>query len=209
MAKETIALVAGAILLIAYLMYVYDMWWGETRPSRSSWWILSFVWGIILFTSMSFNASDDLVAKTSRWLAIASITGSFIVAVSSIWRGSNKKEDNWTKYDIRCAACAGIALVLYFIFHKPEVSFVFAMLADFSGLLPTIENARDYPEQESISAWALTVFSCILGVVAVPQWSLSFESASNWVIPVYLVIVDSIVLYFIYRGWRARKKKQA
>ncbi len=206
MNKEILGLIAGGILLLAYGMYIYTMWWGKTRPSRSSWWILTVVWGVILLSSMSFNPDKNFIDMTSFWITIASILGSLTVAISSLWRGSNKKEENWTKYDTRSALCAGVALALYFIFHRPEVSFIFAILADFSGLFPTIENAKNYPDQEDLTAWIITVASCIVGVIAVPDWGLSFQSASNWAIPVYLVIVDSIVVFFIVRRFFAKKK---
>ena len=206
MDKEIIGILAGVVLLFSYWLYVRDMWWGTTRPSRSSWWVLFEVWVVILLSSLySAPEASDWVTMTSRWLAIASIAGTLTVAISSIWRGDNTKK-RWTKFDWICAICAGIALIFYFLFHNPEVSFIFAILADFSAMFPTIINARDNPEQENLIAWVVTLLSCVISLFAISEWGSSFQSVSNWALPVYLVVIDSITTFFIARRFLFKKK---
>ncbi|MCC7436693.1 hypothetical protein IT402_02350 [Candidatus Nomurabacteria bacterium] len=201
MGKEIIGVVAGGVSLIAYGIYIYTIWWGKTKPSRSSWWILSIVWTIVLFSSFSLSIGETEQAKwaavTSRWLSISYIIGSLGVAVSSIWRGASQR---WKRFDYFCASSAGFALFLYFFTNNPLASLIFGILADFFGLLPTIKNAQKHPEQENLLSWVITVISCILALFAVSKWSFSVEYMSDWSIPVYLTVVDLLIVIFILRG---------
>lgn len=198
MTKEIIGLVAGGISLISYILYIYAIWWGSTRPSRSSWWILTVVWGVVFLSSLSLapGATHEAqwVALASRWLQVVYLVGALAIAISTIWRGANEK---WGRFDYLCAASAGIALILYFVVGSPVWSFVFGVLADFFGLFPTIKHAYQRPDEEDLLAWVLTCVGAVVTLFAIPFWSR--DNASDWIIPVYLTIVDTIPTYFILR----------
>lgn len=207
MEKEIIALIAGGLSLFAYGLYIYQIWWGKTRPSRSSWWILTVIWTVVLLSSITLAPGEtqieQWVAVASRWLSISYIIGSLGVAISSVWRGSSEK---WGIFDYLCAVSAGVTLVLYFVVKDAVTSLVFGILADLFGLMPTIKHAWTNPEEEDLSAWVLTVVACVLTLFAVSGWSISIEDASDWAIPVYLVIVDLIIVVLIVRRFLFSKR---
>lgn len=200
MSHQTIGIIAGLVSLFSYGLYIYQIWWGETRPSKSSWWILSVVWTVILLNSISLapglDAKEKWGAIAASWLSIAYIVGSLAIAVSTIWRGAHEK---WRWTDYVCAFSAGVAIIFYLVVKNPEISLVLSFVADFFGLLPTIENAWKYPEQEDFLAWCLTVVAAVIGLFAVSHWSLSFAGASDWLSPVYLTVFDGLTTALLVR----------
>ncbi len=179
----------------------------NVRPSRSSWWILSVVWTIVLFSSISLAPGATYSAQWSAiagsWISIAYIVGSLGVAVSTLWRGSDAK---WQYSDYLCAIFASIAVILFFVFKDPQSSLIFGILADFFGLIPTIIHSHRSPQEESFISWCIGTFGSLLGIFAVSHWSLSFESASDWASPIYIFLINiSITLLIGFRLFQTNR----
>ena len=200
MIHQIIGITAGVISLLAYGLYIYKIWWGNTRPSKSSWWILSFVWIIVLLSSVSLapgnTINEQWTSIASRWLSVSYIIGSLVIAVSTIWRGSGKK---WNLFDYACLVSAGVAMICYFFFNNSAASLVFAIFADLCGIMPTIKHAWQNPHEEDLTAWIVESFASLLGILAVTHWSLTFQDASDWASPVYLLIINIIIVCIIAR----------
>src|SRR3989344_9149248 len=70
--------IAGLISFSAYLIYIISTFRGKTKPSRSTWWILTFV-GILIFAS-----SYSINAKESMRIQLSYIIGPLIIAILSL-----------------------------------------------------------------------------------------------------------------------------
>ncbi len=194
--------ISGGISLFAYGIYIYAIWYGDTRPSRSSWWILTVVWGVLLLSSLSIGDSGIQSHWTSyveRGITIAYVLGSLVIAISTIWRGSVER---WGVLDYLCAVSAGIALLLYFVFDQPVLSFAMSLVADIFGIVPTVRNAYRHPEQEDFAAWGIECAASFLALFAISVWAFSLESASQFLPVFYLVIANSLITILIWRGRR-------
>lgn len=200
------ALVSGIISLAAYGLYIYTIWFGDTRPSKSSWWILTVVWSVLLLSSISLSSEGTLVEKFQTlpggWLSLSYILGSLIIAISTIWRGASEK---WGTLDYWCAGSALLALILYFVIHEPFWALVLSLVADVFGIIPTIKNAYVHPDKEDITAWTLESIASIIGLLAITGWFASYESISQWSPVVYLVIVNVIITLLICRKFFKQK----
>lgn len=188
---------SGLISLFSYSLYVYTIWRGNTRPSKSSWWILTVVWTVTFLSSYSIGGSESGNAWQSivtKWLPISYIVGSLAIAISTIWRG---QREIWTLTDTLCVVFAGISLFL-FLTGGPFVALICSLFADFFGLFPTIKNAWNHPESEDKIAWSITAFATIVGLFAVPVWSFESLSVANWLSTVYLVVADIAVTMIIF-----------
>src|SRR3989344_628687 len=202
-----IGLLAGVLSLVAYGIYIYKIWLGNTRPSRSSWWILTVVWVVVLFSSVSVGTEGEFGYWTSyvqRGIQVAYIFGSFGVAISTLWRGS---PDTWGIWDWLCAIFAGIALILFAVLGSEYhfISLILAIFADFFGIAPTIRNAYRYPQHEDFIAWMLECIASFIALFAVSIWAFTVKSAGEFFPILYLVIVNVIITYFIWIDRRVSK----
>ena len=190
--------IAGGISFFEYAVYIYDIFERDTRPSRSSWWILSIVWIVFFASSLSLAPGYSFIEKFHNLaggsLFLTYIAGSIIIAVLSVKYGSR---DKINKLDVVCATLTMCSLVLFFITTK-IYSLIAAIIADFFAILPTIKNAYKYPHQESLRAWILCVIASTIALFAVNKWDTSFESFSDWSNPVYLTVINLIILSIMF-----------
>lgn len=192
---------AGVLSLFSYGLYVYTIWFGDTRPSRSSWWMLTLVWSVLFLSSISLDSgASDWHTYLDRGLAISYIAGSFIIAVSTLWRGG---KEPWRKFDFLCLFFVIVALVLYFIFNAPLWSLIMGIVADIFAIIPTIENAWKHPKDEDLNAWILVCAASLIGLGAT-NWTFSKESMSILLPTFYLILVDGIITWLIWRGQRRK-----
>lgn len=202
----TIALISGIISLAAYILYIYTIWFGSTRPSRSSWWILTIVWSVLLLSSLSLTPGatlrEQFLALPGGWLTLSYIAGSLVIAISTLWRGSS---DKWGIFDYMCAAFAALSLILYFVSGVPFLALVMAVVADLFGILPTMKNAWLHPDEEDLKAWVLESIASILALFGISAFLFTEESFAAWSPVVYLVIVNVIITLFITRIFGNKK----
>lgn len=201
-----IALISGIISLAAYILYIYTIWFGSTRPSRSSWWILTVVWTVLLLSSLSLTPGatlkEQFLALPGGWLTLSYIAGSLVIAISTLWRGSS---DKWGIFDYMCALFASLSLVLYFVSGIPFLALVMAVIADLFGILPTMKNAWLHPDEEDLKAWVLESIASILALFGISTFFFTAESFAAWSPVVYLVIVNVIITLFITRIFGNKK----
>jgi len=195
---------AGLLSFGAYGVYIFDIWFGTTRPSRSSWWILSIIWIVLLLSSVALAPGENFVEQFSStaggYISLAYILCSLIIAISTIWRGS---KELWGLFDWLCLIFAGLSLILFIFVQNPILSLVSAILADIFGILPTIKNAWNYPNHEHFWAWFLTSFASILSLFAITRWTLDLTGASDWLSVFYLLIINILITIIIfYRRFR-------
>lgn len=195
-----IGIIAGGLSLIAFGVYIYNIIFGQTRPSRSSWWIISAVWIVLLLSSLSLSPGETWIEKwntlPANWISLVYIVASLVIAILSIKKGSGEK---WEFFDYCCAVLAVISLVFYIGFHAPLLSLVTALLADFFGILPTVKNAWKYPRNEHFFAWLLEVVASILTLSLVTNWTLTQEGFAKWGSPSYLTIMNGLITLCIMR----------
>lgn len=199
---------AGIISISAFGIYIYNIWRGKTRPSRSSWWIITAVWVVLLLSSISLSPGDTFVEKwnnvASNWISLSYIIGSLIIAISSLWRGSSEK---WGMFDWLCLVLATASVVVYFALDKPLLSLAASVLADFFGILPTVKNAWKFPAQEHMLAWFLEVVASGLVVFAVVNWSVTPAGVADWISPLYLIIMNGIIMLLVARRYFVNKSR--
>src|SRR3989338_11645313 len=104
--------IAGVISFCAYLKYIISTFQGKTKPSRSTWWILTFV-GILIFAS-----SYSLGAGESMWIQLSYIIGPLIIGIMSLFPkyGYGSK---LLLIDKICLWGATICVILWIVFNSP------------------------------------------------------------------------------------------
>lgn len=180
----TIGLIAGVLSFIAYCIYIATSIWGKTRPNRVTWWTLTILGVIVLFSSYAEGARDTL------WIAGSYILGPLIVAIVSIWKG----EGGWSNFDRVCAVFILISLVLWYFFNTPLIALVMSLVLDLVGLLPTIKKSYLRPEGEDGVAWSLEFVASVLSIFAITSWTVGIA-----IFPIYLSILNGLITILILR----------
>ncbi|MDB5259273.1 MAG: hypothetical protein JWO73_481 [Candidatus Taylorbacteria bacterium] len=194
--SPVLGIVAGCISFSAYVLYMISTVKGRTKPSRSTWWILTLV-GIMIASSYYASGARDTI-----WVALSYVLGPLIISILSLKYGEGK----WERLDKWCLASAIISASVWAIFRSAQIALVTNIVMDFLGLIPTIKKSYLRPEGEDRAAWTLESFSGALNIFAIEKWTFSIAFY-----PLYLLIVNGIVTLFLYMPIIRRKfaKKQS
>src|SRR5262245_15629489 len=121
---QIIGITAGVISFSAYIFYIIDILKGNTRPSRTTWFILSFI-SIVILASYDASGAEDTI-----WVAVSNATASIIIALLSIKRGVG----GTTKLDIFCFSGSIFSLLLWWYFDSPTIALLANLVIDLLAL---------------------------------------------------------------------------
>lgn len=199
--SEVLGLIAGFLALFAFIPYILSILGRDlflrpvairTRPSRTTWFIWTFV-GVML--AASYYESG---ATYTLWVPVALVIGPFITAVLSIWYG----EGGWRPLDIVCFSGAALSGVLWWWFESPEIALYMNITMDFFGIVPTIKKSYFEPQHEDTLAWTITLLGGIANIAAVSWFDTSFAVAAY---PLYMLFIDSVIVALLYRPYFFRR----
>lgn len=189
-----LGLVAGVLSFVAYAMYCVAILRGTTKPSRSTWWVLTLIGSMILVSYWIGGARETI------WVPLSYVIGPLAIALLSIKFGEG---EGWSKLDKICFSLSATSIVLWAILayflgieESSLIILVINLAADFIGLIPTITKSYLRPEHEDLPAWTLESIASLLNVFAIASWA----SFSIWSYPVYLLIVNGMVTLLLWRS---------
>ncbi len=184
--------IAGVVSFIAYLLYIISTLRGKTKPSRSTWWILTLVGGLILLTSHAMGAKENV------WIMASYVIGPCVISIVSLHPKYGYGE-RLLPIDIACLICAGICAALWLVFNSPLVAFLGSILIDAIGLLPTVRKAYREPQKEDPFAWSIEMAASMLNALGISVWFTSVDL--NWLYASYLLLGNGMILIvLLHRG---------
>ncbi len=179
---------AGILSFCAYIIYFVSIFRGKTRPSRSTWWILTFVGGLILWSSYTLGAYENL------WIQGAYVIGPLIIAILSIFYGES---NGLSRLDKVCFFGAILSGLLWIIFNSPLIGFIGSIIVDFIGLVPTIKKSFIKPEEEDPTAWTIETIASLINTFAITSW-FTLEH-KDWIYALYLLLVNGLITVILWR----------
>lgn len=182
--KFWIGIIGGIVSLAAYVPYIISILWGATRPSRTTWWILSCV---VLITLVTYHSSG---AGNTLWMVVGDLIGVLSIAILSIWYGHGGGE--WI--DFASLIGAIIALVMYLAFSSPIIAMATLLAVDFLAMMPTWIKTYDSPRSEDWFAWFLTTLGHTVSMFAVERWIFAIIAY-----PIYHSIASGLVVLLALR----------
>lgn len=185
-------ILAGIISFSAYLFYIIGILKGRTKPSRTTWFIWSFV-GIVL--AISYKASG---AEDTAWVAISEAIAPTIIALLAIKYGTGGTE----KIDIIAFIGAIVSILLWWIFNSPVVALTTNLVIDFFAAIPTIKKSWAKPEEEDRFAWSLTQTGNLFNLFAIDKIIFAVI-----IYPVYTFIIDGLITGILYKSLFENGKK--
>ncbi|MEI6022611.1 MAG: hypothetical protein WCQ32_02100 [bacterium] len=189
--KFTLGIIAGIISSLAYIVYIYSILKGESKPSRVTWWVWTFM-GLILAISYYFSG-----ARNTIWSPIVEFIGPLIIALLSITYGEGGVEE---KSDVICFFGGIVSIILWIVFKSPIVALVTSLFSDMFAIIPTIKKSYLRPQDENIWAWFGTGIADTTNLFAAERMSFGIL-----VYPAYMVAVDFIVVLVLFVSKKKRK----
>lgn len=194
MDHKLIGEVAGMVAAAAYVLYIWAILAGDTKPSRVSW----FVWAVLnIVICWSYSSGG---ATDTWWVALVHAVGCTITFLCSLKKGEGslkdlyafffgRKHDWQTALDASCLLGAMLGLVLWWMFNSPAIALTMCIVADCFGLIPTIKKSWLKPKEEDLLAWTLSTIAAVINLFAVEDWSSVFIVSY----PVYAAVGIGIV----------------
>lgn len=183
-AKVVLGLIAGAIALLAYVVYVVSILRGKSKPNRATWWIWSFM-GLVLALSYQFSGAENTI-----WVPYVEFLGPFIIALLSLKYGEGGLND---KTDAICLIGALLSILLWIISKNPVVALITNLITDSFAIVPTIKKSYLRPEGEDFWAWFGTGMADSLNFFAVERFSFAIL-----IYPVYMLLSDLIIIVILF-----------
>lgn len=187
-----IGILAGIIAFVAYFVYIKSIIRGETKPNKITWWIWTFMGGVI-GTSYYFSG-----AEATLWVAISEFIGPLTIALLSMKYGTGGTED---KTDFLFLVGAIFSIILWIIFDNPVVALVTNLAVDVFAVLPTIKHIRKNPDDEGFAGWFITWIADCVNLFAVDKPVFGVV-----IYPVYMFVIDGIMVLFLWLGKKKYKK---
>lgn len=182
--SEKIGMIAGVLSLTGYALYIRAVLKGNTKPSRTTWWIWSPLAITLFFSAEASGAAETL------WVAKSEVLGIITIALISLKFGKKERE----KGEWFCIIGSTVSIAMLWIFKAPEIALVLALITDSLALWPTIQKTKRYPEEEDAVAWSFTQSANIFNLFAISTFNFG-----EIVYPVWLFVLDGIVLWYIFK----------
>lgn len=182
--KQIFIIVSSLLALISPLVYAKAILKGEAKPHRTTRFVLLLITSL---TTASLFAAHNSVAI---WLAGVSTVQAVLIFFLSIKYGMG----GWAKTDIFCLFIALIGIVLWQTTHSPVFALYFAILADFTGMIPALLKTFRFPKTEVWSFYLLDVFAAGFSLLALGVWSLQEFSY-----PLYILLINLFMVMLIVR----------
>jgi hypothetical protein len=182
---EYLVIIAAVASLLAASVYIRSMFVGGTKPNRVSW----LMWAIAPLIATAASLSKGVgwavlpvfMAGFSPFLIF---TASFF-AKKAYWRIS--------PFDYVCGVLSGFALIIWWLTKDPNVAISFAISSDALASIPTLTKAWTNPETESVWPFIIGAFGAASSLAVATLWIFS-----EYAFPIYLIIVNIVVLLALY-----------
>lgn len=193
---DNLGALAGLLSFAAYLLYIISTLCGKTKPSRSTWWILTLVGSLIFLTSYTLGARE------SMWIMASYVIGPLIISIISLHSRYGYGE-KLLPVDIACLSWAVVCAIIWLVFNSPVIAFLGSIILDAVGLIPTARKAYLEPDKEDVLAWSIEMVASIINALGVTIWFVSSEL--TWIYALYLLLGNgAIVTLLVYKSLKIR-----
>ncbi len=183
-----LGIIGSGVAFVGFLIYIVSILKGETKPSRSTWWILALVMALTIASSLSINARENI------WIQCVYFVTYIIVASLSLSPkyGYGARLENIDKVCLIGALMCG---ALWVVFNSPLAAFLGSIVIDFIGLFPTMKKAWQDAGSESIVAWSIGTTGILLNALGVSHWFTTGDL--SWVYAAYLLLTNALITFFV------------
>lgn len=161
MIHSTLLLLSNILVIFAYALYIIGILQGKAKPHRTTRFVL------LIITAL---ATASLFAQhnyTALWLAGLSAFMSLIIFLLTIRKGMG----GWSRLDIICLIIALLGIASWKITNNAFIALCSAILADFTGCIPSLIKTYKYPHTEVWTFFTFATISSALNLAASTSWT--------------------------------------
>ncbi len=176
-----LSILAGLLYIVAYVPYIRAIVRKEAQPAKASW---------IIWASLDTITLAGMIAKHAlNGLIVGALVGAWTVVVLALKHGKS----GWTRLDKFCLGGAVLGLVLWGVSGNPTFGIVTSLTVMFVGSFPTFVSAWKDPGNENRTAWTIFFVSCIVAMLAVPEWTVA-----NTAQPIAFLAIEGVMMFILY-----------
>lgn len=183
--KELFLFLSNILVLVAYFVYIRAILRGQAKPHRTTRLVLLLITG--LATASLFAAGNDVAV----WLAGSMSVMSAVIFLLSLKYGMG----GWDRLDILCLGIALAGIVVWMVTDNPALALLSSVIADFTGVVPTLVKSYFQPKTEVWTFFALGAAASFFNLLAIKN--LTF---AEFIYPLYLFLINGVLVAFILRG---------
>lgn len=175
----TLGITAGIINLVASIPYFIDIFRGNTKPERATWWMWFTLSTVSLFGQRAGGA---------RWSLILSVSSAIVggaTAVLSIKYGYGK----FHRRDALALVATAVGTVLSVVYDNPLIVIATVTIIDVVACGLTLYKTWHAPFTENLTAWSVSTIGVTCGLLAVGNYrpAIFLSPLSNFLINVLMV----------------------
>ncbi len=165
---------------------IRDIIRGTTKPNLVTW----FFWGLapLVGSYLQLKAGAGLSALPVFMAGFFPVI-IFILALV-------RKNAHWkiTIFDIFCGVFSLVALILWVVTKRADISILFAILSDGLAAIPTLIKSWKFPETETALGYTPGLINNTLALFMVRSWTFSQYSFG-----IYFIVLNLTLILFITR----------
>jgi hypothetical protein len=183
--RSVFPIISAILALIAPIIYSRAILRGDAKPHRTTRFVLLLI-TILTFASIYAQHNHEAI-----WLAGASAIQAVFIFGLSIKHGMGGR----AKSDIICMTIALLGIVLWRVTKQPLLALYFAIIADFTGMIPAIIKTYRRPETEIWSYFAIDIVAGLLTLIASKEWTVQAISYG-----LYILVINALMVGVILWG---------
>ena len=177
--KPFLGILTGVVVIIGTIPYLRDVLRKETKPSRSTWALLT----ILLFIDVFIQG--QLGSGWARAFTVGDLIATGSVFVLSLKYGVGGFE----RSDKICYVLWLIMVACWLGLNRPLLALHFGILADFISMIPTLIKSWRKPHEESINIFAASALSGFIAIFAAEQYTYRAT-----LLPLYLFLINLVTV---------------
>lgn len=182
---QNIYITISSILIFAsFVVYEWSIIKGGTKPHRTTRLVL------LIITSLGAISLLTQQDKVAIWLIGISAVQCLIVFLLSLKYGMG----GWSKTDLLCLFIALIGIITWKITNNPALGLYASVIADFTGMIPTLVKTYRSPDTEYLPVYILDILATVFTLLAIRNWQIQ-----GFLYPLYLFVISLTMLLLITR----------
>lgn len=184
---HALVFLSALLMLWGAAAYIRDTLAGRSKPNRVTW----SMWALAPFIGTGAAISSGADPWATARIFLAGFAPLLVFLASFL-----NPQGYWklTRFDLLCGCFSLLALVVWVLLGAPRSAILLAAIADGVAAVPTIVKAWKYPETETGATYLASFLSVAIVVPSIPVWNIE-----NSAFQVYLLVVNLVLLFCIYR----------
>ena len=174
----------GALSALLIFVSVWQYIWGiytrnVPRPLISTWGLWTIL-GLLLLIAYGKSGAKLETTLLAAWMGF--INPVLVVAAVLLLRYG---ELTWNRLDTWCSIIFVATIAGWYTLDDPLVGLFGGIIADLVSAIPQIRKNWQEPHDEVWAPWTVFCIGSGINLLAVEQWSWTFEAVGHWSYPVY------------------------